>query len=84
MVWAERMCSIITVLWPTSKDCVCDGAQEWVITDSYVELGHLLWGDVYVVYGNVNRYLWGIRWCIAGECICYQYFLTREVLMVTS
>ena len=47
--------------------------------DSCLELCLLLWGDVYMVYGNVKGYLWGIRCFIVGQGLCYQHLLTRAV-----
>ena len=40
----------------------------------------LVWGDVYLVHGNVERHLWGIGWCIVEEGICYQHLITRVLL----
>ena len=42
LVLAEGIWNISYVLWPASKDCVCEGVQTWVIADSCLELCLLL------------------------------------------
>ena len=47
--------------------------------DCHLELCLLFWGDVYMAYGDVMGYLWGIRWCIEGDSISYQHLLIMAV-----
>ena len=67
--------------WYGGKDhqvCPLASQQECRSWSSWISAWNLLlWGNVFVVYGNMKGYLWGIRYCIEGEGICYHHLLLQ-------
>ena len=74
------MRNCLDVIWPTSDDHVSEGAHLGVAYKGFLECFLPLWGQVSIVYGNVQQDVRSRTWAEPGECVRQGRFLTGVVM----